>query len=293
MADTWQRNELSLQGLYLHHTCRGPNANQASLINPPKMGELAVNNWTVFDGPGSNAKLVARAQGLHINAGGWHLSYSLVFENESRYKGSTLQVMGVGNEKGTEWAVVGGTGEFTMATGVIYKRLHEHNGDGNVFELTIKGFYFGHKDPTPEVHKLGSWGGSGGSPQDIAEPPKRLESITIWSGVVIDSIAFSYTDEAGKEHFAGPWGGSGGTPHTIQLGASEYVKEVSGTYGTFDGAIVITSLKFVTNVRTWGPWAEENGTYFGVPMKSGNGVAGFYVHAGKYLNKIGLYVHPV
>lgn len=84
MAVAWQRNELSLQGLYLHHTHGGPNANQQSLINPPKMGELAVQNWTVFDGPGSNAKLVARAQGLHIKAGDWHLSYSMVFENGSR-----------------------------------------------------------------------------------------------------------------------------------------------------------------------------------------------------------------
>ncbi|KAG2550392.1 protein GOS9-like isoform X2 [Panicum virgatum] len=257
------------------------------------MGELAVNNWTVFDGPGSNAKLVARAQGLHINAGDWHLSYSLVFENGSRYPGSTLQVMGTGNEKGTEWAVVGGTGELGMATGVIHKRLHEHNGDGNVFELTITGFYFLQKDQSPKAQKLESWGGSGGSPKDITEPPKRLQSISISSATVIDSIAFSYTDEAGKEQSAGPWGGAGGTLRTIQLGADEFVKEVSGTYGTFKGATVITSLKFVTNVRTWGPWGEKFGTNFGGPVKSGHGVAGFYVNADKYVDKIGLYIHPV
>ena len=81
-----QREELtiSMRGLYLHHNCRGPRANQATLLNPPLMGELAVNNWTVYDGPGPDAKLVARAQGLHINAGNWHNSFSLVFE-DGRY----------------------------------------------------------------------------------------------------------------------------------------------------------------------------------------------------------------
>lgn len=82
-----QRDELiiSIRGLYLHHNCRGPRVNQASLLNPPPvMGELAANNWTVYDGPGPDAKLAARAQGLHINAGNWHNSFSLVFE-DGRY----------------------------------------------------------------------------------------------------------------------------------------------------------------------------------------------------------------
>jgi len=61
------------------------------------------------------------------------------FHVRSRFKGSTLQVMGVVVEHG-EWAIVGGTGELAMATGVIYKRFHEHNQDGNVMELTIQGF---------------------------------------------------------------------------------------------------------------------------------------------------------
>ena len=86
MADTCQGNEINIQGLYLHHTCLGPNANQAAVID----GKLAANNWTVYDGPGPNAKLVARAQGLHIDAGNWHNSFSLVFEN-GRYVRHTVQ----------------------------------------------------------------------------------------------------------------------------------------------------------------------------------------------------------
>lgn len=54
--------------------------------------------------------------------------------------------MGTGNENGTEWAVVGGTGELGMSTGVIYKRLHQKTNNENVFELTIKGFQFVQKE---------------------------------------------------------------------------------------------------------------------------------------------------
>jgi len=63
--------------------------------------------------------------------------------------------------------------------------------------------------------KIGPWGGNGGSAQDITEPPKRLESITLSSGSVVDSIAFSYVDQAGQKHTAGPWGGPGGNPNTV------------------------------------------------------------------------------
>lgn len=67
--------------------------------------------------------------------------------------------------------------------------------------------------------KVGPWGGNGGTPQDITETPKRLESITIRSGEVVDSISFSYFDQAGQKRVAGPWGGPGGNLNTV----SDYV----------------------------------------------------------------------
>lgn len=39
-----------------------------------------------------------------------------------------------------EWAIVGGTGEFSMATGVIYKKLPKKTTEGEIVELTIHGF---------------------------------------------------------------------------------------------------------------------------------------------------------
>lgn len=63
--------------------------------------------------------------------------------------------------------------------------------------------------------KIGLWGGSGGRPRDIKVSPHRLESVTICSDMVINSLAFSYTDLNGKHHNIGPWGGLGGTSHTV------------------------------------------------------------------------------
>ena len=40
----------------------------------------------------------------------------------------------------------------------------------------------------------------------------------------------------------------------VQLGESEVVTQVSGTVGSFDGiAAVVTSIKFVTNLGSYGP----------------------------------------
>lgn len=288
-----QGNEFNFSGLYLYHTYVGTNSTQSEIIVKDGIGTVTVNNWIIRDGPsGSANNVVARGRGLHIFAGDWHNSFSIVFEVEG-FKESTLEVMGVPVEGG-EWAIVGGTGRFAMATGVIKKRVHERNSEENIIELTIHGFCPLLNGLSSVVAtKIGPWGGNGGSPQDITEPPKRLESITISGGEVVDSIAFSYVDQAGRKHTAGPWGGSGGNPYTIQLSASEFVKEVSGTFAVYAGVNVIHSIKLVTNVKTYGPIGREKGTPFSVPVQGNNGVAGFFGRSGKFLDAIGVYVHPL
>lgn len=58
----------------------------------------------------------------------------------NRLKGSSLQVMGPVVEEG-EWAIVGGTGEFCLAQGIIYKKFLEQQSNGNIIELDIHAFY--------------------------------------------------------------------------------------------------------------------------------------------------------
>ncbi|KAM3355467.1 hypothetical protein ACQJBY_025943 [Aegilops geniculata] len=139
-----ENTKISFRNLYLRRLSSGPDKNQLVLIDgygSTDLGLTAANNWSIYDGIGSDAKLVARAQGLQTNvAGNWYNSFVMVFEIE-RFKGSTLEVMGAIVEKEGEWAIVGGTGGFAMARGIIERKVHEKRADGETLELTIDAFY--------------------------------------------------------------------------------------------------------------------------------------------------------
>nr|CAD1816958.1 unnamed protein product [Ananas comosus var. bracteatus] len=139
--------------------------------------------------------------------------------------------------------------------------------------------------------KLGGWGGSGGLPHDIDGQSKRLVKIVIRSGDAINSLAFEYVDQDGKKKTAGPWGGSDGSSTTIEFRSDEYLTKVSGTTGTFDRIPVVRSLRFVTNKEEYGPFGQEEGTPFSIPVASGQ-VVSFYVRSSGYVDAIGLYVVP-
>lgn len=83
-----ERNELNFHGLYLYHTPLGPNRNQESLVSKNGLGSLVGNNWEVRDGPDPNAKIIARAQGMHMNTGVnqiWQNFFCLTFEDDRYY----------------------------------------------------------------------------------------------------------------------------------------------------------------------------------------------------------------
>ncbi|KAF0921392.1 hypothetical protein E2562_006962 [Oryza meyeriana var. granulata] len=144
--------------------------------------------------------------------------------------------------------------------------------------------------------KLGPWGGNhGGSEHDVTVAPQRLEGVSLRRGKVIDCISFTYLDKDKNLHTVGPWGGHGGVAtETITFGPSEYVKEVHGSVGSIgDYTHVVTSLKFVTNHRTIGPFGDGAGTPFGVPVLNNGSVVGFFARAGLYLEAVGVYVCPL
>ncbi|XP_051228043.1 disease resistance protein Pik-2-like [Lolium perenne] len=139
--------------------------------------------------------------------------------------------------------------------------------------------------------KVGPWGGNGGRNRDIKVAPQRLETVTIRSGSVVDSVAFSYKDENGHQQTAGPWGSDGGNKHTIQLGPTEFVTQVSGTFGSF-GALsnVLTSLTLVTNCGSYGPFGKVHGSPFQTTVKSNGSIVGFFGRAGQFVDALGVYV---
>ncbi|XBJ13523.1 hypothetical protein VPH35_005677 [Triticum aestivum] len=140
--------------LYLHQIAAGPGTNQVEIVTsskPAGFGTLAVNDWTVMDGPSPGVTIVARTKGMHTQAGvadrTWFNYFSMVFEN-ARYNGSSFEVMGINGQEG-QMSIIGGTGEFAMARGIIkYKVLDNSPPGQSIKELNIHAFYVKPADTT-------------------------------------------------------------------------------------------------------------------------------------------------
>ena len=63
--------------------------------------------------------------------------------------------------------------------------------------------------------KIGPWGGNGGMAHDMKVVPHRMESVTVCSDAVVNSLTFSYNDRNGKQRILGPWGGPAGSSFTV------------------------------------------------------------------------------
>lgn len=56
-----------------------------------------------------------------------------------------------------------------------------------------------------------------------------------------------------------------------------------------NGTMLVRSLKFETNLGTFGPYGEEVGMPFDLPAHNGQ-IIGFHGHSGLYLDSLGVYV---
>ncbi|CAL4895742.1 unnamed protein product [Urochloa decumbens] len=154
--------------------------------------------------------------------------------------------------------------------------------------------------------KIGPWGGRGGDPRDdiaaAGVAPHRLESVAIRAQGAVDAISFTYAGVDGAPRKAGPFSQRRQKMfpfcrcfgNQVKFGATEFVKEICGTYGPFGGhACVVLSLTFVTNAGKHGPFGEPtHGTPFRVPVQDGGRVVGFFGSSGSLLDAVGVYVHP-
>ncbi|KAJ3702127.1 hypothetical protein LUZ61_005832 [Rhynchospora tenuis] len=131
--------------LYMRQITQGPNKNQILVINPnSKFGEIVVNDWRLYDSR-DGGNLIARFQGPNINASvdnlqneGWYISSNLLFVGGS-YKDSTLQVMGVFQTN--NWSIVGGTGEFSKASGNLIMSIEQEATNLRVMKIAISATY--------------------------------------------------------------------------------------------------------------------------------------------------------
>ncbi|XP_076897250.1 horcolin-like [Bidens hawaiensis] len=149
---------------------------------------------------------------------------------------------------------------------------------------------------------VGPWGGKGGGPWTF-KPDGRITQLNIRCGYIVDAIYFNYMDGSGETRQTDRFGGRKGGLHQnnenlsalctqVHFGKDEVITNISGSVGTFEGCTVITSLIFVTNTNTYGPYGTCKGTdHFSVPVTKGK-IIGFYGRHGIYLDSIGVVLAP-
>ncbi|GAV80272.1 Jacalin domain-containing protein/LRR_2 domain-containing protein [Cephalotus follicularis] len=139
---------------------------------------------------------------------------------------------------------------------------------------------------------VGPWGGNGGTIWDDGTY-SGVRGITLNYGDCIDSIRVVY-DKNGTPITADKHGGVGGSRAAeIKLQfPEEYLISVSGYYCSYGGSIVIRSLTFKSQRRTFGPFGVEVGTPFTLTTEGGQ-IVGFKGRSGWYLDSIGFHISRV
>ncbi|XP_066333381.1 uncharacterized protein [Miscanthus floridulus] len=134
--------------LYMHQIFDGPDYNQVNIANlgqPQMFGCTNVHDYPIYDSLDPNAKIVARAQGLHtetcLDYDNWFHWSRLVFHDES-FEGSSFIAIGDQNKITGEWAIVGGTGVFAFAKGTITICRVQDSGSSNIKEICIRALAF-------------------------------------------------------------------------------------------------------------------------------------------------------
>ncbi|OWM79234.1 hypothetical protein CDL15_Pgr003406 [Punica granatum] len=117
-----------------------------------------------------------------------------------------------------------------------------------------------HLEPVSHVHPFTNIGPFGGEDSDCWDDGKfnGLKRIVITWGWVIDSVSFLY-DNDGITAAETRHGGTGGSNFgAVELDyPDEYMASMAGYYVEFDGHIVVRSLTFQSNRRTYGPFGGE------------------------------------
>ncbi|KAF8013847.1 hypothetical protein BT93_I1645 [Corymbia citriodora subsp. variegata] len=146
-----------------------------------------------------------------------------------------------------------------------------------------------HSEPISDLNLLksiGPFGGQGGCPWDDGDST-GVRKIIVKGGSAIDSITVEY-DKNGYV-VQGPKHGGDGCHPTFEIKLDypqEYLTSFFGHFGCFCGHIVVRSLTFQSNERTYGPYGEEIGKYFYFPS-TGRKIIGFHGRSGLWVDSLG------
>lgn len=141
---------------------------------------------------------------------------------------------------------------------------------------------------------VGPWGGQDGIKWDdgVYSSVRQLE---IAHGACVHSIRVEY-DLSGNSVWSEKHGGLGAIKiDKVKLAyPDEFLTSIHGHYGIIEewGPVMIRSLTFESNKRTYGPYGIELGTCFTFPMNGGK-IVGFHGRCGWNLDAIGVHLEPL
>ncbi|XP_020257669.1 jacalin-related lectin 3 isoform X1 [Asparagus officinalis] len=137
----------------------------------------------------------------------------------------------------------------------------------------------------------GPWGGSGGTIFDDGIYT-GVRQINLSRNAAITSLKVKY-DRNGQEVWGNKQGGTAGiiTDKIIFDYPFEVLTYITGYFGPtmMIGPTTIRSLTFHTTRRKYGPYGDEEGTFFSSCLAEGM-VIGFHGRSGWYIHSIGVYV---
>ncbi|GFP89401.1 dirigent protein 21 [Phtheirospermum japonicum] len=105
---------------------------QITITSPTAFGQISMLDDLLTAGPEPGSEVVGRAQGTISFAMAIQMGLNIVF-TEGKYKGSTISILGRNPlvEKYRELAIVGGTGFFRMARGIVVSNTHSFDTSTN------------------------------------------------------------------------------------------------------------------------------------------------------------------
>ncbi|XP_010273654.1 PREDICTED: mannose/glucose-specific lectin-like [Nelumbo nucifera] len=138
---------------------------------------------------------------------------------------------------------------------------------------------------------VGPWGGDGGGGWSWMADGDGIKQIILGHEEVIRSIKFLGGSGGFSNEFGSP---SSSKIDQIQIAwPDEYLTSISGTFGrrwkNQNGHVVVRSIQFNTNARSYGPYGSTDGTAFSLPVKQGK-IVGFHGRCGADLDSIGVYL---
>ncbi|KAI7751462.1 hypothetical protein M8C21_017680, partial [Ambrosia artemisiifolia] len=146
---------------------------------------------------------------------------------------------------------------------------------------------------------VGLWGRQSGDPPNEwsfqLDQGQKLKTITIDHGDdVIYSLMFTTEAPEGVLSTSNKFGGwnGGQTVSEVTLDPDEDIVGIKGSVGTKYQYTIISSLSFVTNKTTHGPFGGATKSEFSLPWANGL-LVGFYGLAGYYIDGIGVYLRQI